>query len=108
MLRSKKASKTFQRLMDKVLRGAEKYANSHQDDIIITSDTRSDHIIHIRDVLQRLRDANLVASASKTQFATAETKVLGVIVGSGVIRPDHEKVLLISRHRRLSDKSEFF
>ena len=28
-------------LMDKVLRGAEKYANSHQDDIIITSDTWS-------------------------------------------------------------------
>ena len=32
----KYVSKTFQRLMDKVLRGAEKYANSHQDDIIIT------------------------------------------------------------------------
>ena len=47
----KNASKTFQRLMDKVLRGAEKYANSHQDDIIITSDTWSEHIMHIRYVL---------------------------------------------------------
>ena len=52
MLGSKNASKTFQRLMDKVLRGAKKYANSHQDDIIITSDTWSEHIMHIRDVLQ--------------------------------------------------------
>ena len=48
--------------------------------------------MHIRDVLQRLRDANLVANASKTQFAKAKTMVLGVIVGNGVIRPDHEKV----------------
>ena len=55
-------------------------ANSQQDDIIITSDTWSDHIMHIRDVLQRLRDAKVVAIASKTQFARAETKVLGVIV----------------------------
>ena len=74
--------------MDKVLRGAEKYANLHQDDIIITSDTWSEHIMHIRDVLQRLRDVNLVANASKTQFARAETKVLSVIVGNVVIRPE--------------------
>ena len=45
--------------------------------------------------MQRLRDANLVANASKIQFARAETKVLGVIVGNGVIRPDHEKVSAI-------------
>ena len=51
--------------------------------------------MHIRDVLQRLRDANLVANASKTQFARAETKVLGVIVENGVIRSDHEKVSAI-------------
>ena len=81
--------------MDKVLRGAEKYANSHQDDIMIISDTWSDHIVHIRDGLQRLCDVNLVANASKTQFARAETKLLGLIVGNGVIRPDHEKVSAI-------------
>ena len=51
--------------------------------------------MHIRDVLQRLRDVNLVANASKTQLARAETKVLGVIVGDGVIRPDYEKVSAI-------------
>ena len=91
----KNASKTFQRLMDMVLRGAEKYANSHQDYITSTSDTWSEHIMHIRDVLQRLRDANLVANASKTQFARAETKVPSAIVGNGVIIPDHEKVSAI-------------
>ena len=53
------------------------------------------HGLHIRDILQRLRDANLVVNASKTQLARAETKVLGVIVENGVIRPDHEKVSAI-------------
>ena len=51
--------------------------------------------MHIRDVLQRLRDAKLVANASKTQLERAKTMVLGVIVGNGVIRPDHEKVSAI-------------
>ena len=81
--------------MDKVLHDAEKYANSHQDNIIITSDTWPDHIMHIGDVVSHLRDANLVANASKTQFARVETKVLGVIVGKSVIRPDYEKVSAI-------------
>ena len=39
LLSKKNAGKTFQRLMDNMLQGAEKYANLHQDDIIITSDT---------------------------------------------------------------------
>ena len=34
-----KTSKTFQALMNKVLLGAGVYANTHQDDIIITSDS---------------------------------------------------------------------
>ena len=30
------------------------YANTHQDDIIITSDSFEEHLSHIRDVLGRL------------------------------------------------------
>ena len=45
--------------------------------------------------MQRLRDSNLVANASKTQFARAKTKVLDLIVRNGVIRSDQEKVSAI-------------
>ena len=79
----KNSSKTFQALMSQVLWGAGMYANTHQDDIIITSDSFEDHLSHIRDVLERLRLANLTARASKTQFAREETKCLGFVVGNG-------------------------
>ena len=39
------------------------YANTHQDDIIITSDSFEEHLMHIRDVLERLRLTNLTARA---------------------------------------------
>ena len=61
----KNSSKTFQALMNKVLWGAGVYANTHQDDIIITSDSFEEHLSHIRDVLERLRLTNLTARASK-------------------------------------------
>ena len=61
----KNSSKTLQTLMSKVLWGAGMYANTHQYDIIITSDSFEDHMSHIRDVLERLRLANLTARTSK-------------------------------------------
>ena len=67
------SSKIFQALMNKVLWGAGMYANTHQDDIIITSHSFEEHLTHIRDVLGRLRVANLTARASKTQFAREAT-----------------------------------
>ena len=65
----KSSFKTFQALMNKVLWGVRMYANTHQDDIIITSDSFEEHLSYIRDVLERFRLANLKARASKTQFA---------------------------------------
>ena len=71
------------------------YANTHQDDIIITSDSFEEHLSLIRDVLERLRLANLMSRASKTQFAREETKCLGFVVGNGKIAPDLDKVKAI-------------
>ena len=93
--RLKSSSKTFQALMNKVLLGAGVYANTHQDDIIITSDSFEEHPSQIRDILERLRLANLTARASKTQFAREETKCLGFVVGNCKIAPDLDKVKAI-------------
>ena len=87
----KHSSKTFQALKNKVLWGACAYTNTHQDDIIITSDSWEAHLSHIRDVLERLRLANLTARASKTQFAREETKCLGLVVGNCKIAPNPDK-----------------
>ena len=75
----KNSSKTFQALMNNVLWGAGAYAYTHQDDIIITSDSWDEHLSHIRDVLERLRSTNLTTRASKMQFARTEMKCLGFV-----------------------------
>ena len=71
------------------------YANTHQDDIIITSDSWFENLSYIPDVLERLRLANLTARACRTQFARKETKGLGFVVGNGKIDPDLDKVKAI-------------
>ena len=72
------SSKTFQALMTNVLW---ERACTQTHIKMISS-------VHIRDVLDRLRLANLTARVSKTQFAKEETKCLGFVVGNGTITPD--------------------
>ena len=48
------APATFQRLMDKILRGLEKYASAYIDDVGIYSETWEDHFKQLKSVLERL------------------------------------------------------
>ena len=45
---------TFQRLMDRVLRGLEAYSATYLDDIVVFSTSWKAHLEHVRSVLQRL------------------------------------------------------
>ena len=57
------APATFQRLMDKVIRGMEQFTSAYLDDLIIYSKSWEDHKKHISEVLQRLREAVLQPSS---------------------------------------------
>ena len=92
---AKNSSKTFQRLMDMVLEGAEEFAAAHIDDIIIFSESWEDHVVHLKEVCERLRKSGLTAKLAKCQFAKPSLKVLGHIIENGTIRPDDEKVQCI-------------
>ena len=84
------------------------YANTHQDDIIITGDYFEEHPSHISDVLERLRLANLTARAPKTQFGREETKCIGFVVGNGEIAPDLDKVKAIQNFPVCTSKKSVF
>ena len=86
------AAATFQRLMDEVLRGAEDYAAAYIDDVIIHSLSWDEHLRHLSDVFQRIRQAGLVVNASKCQLARSEVSYLGYVLGGGTIRPQVGKV----------------
>ena len=69
------AGATFQRAMQELLDGLE-YARSFIDDIIISSETFEEHLVHIREVLEKLREAKRKAKPSKCNKVDFEIKKL--------------------------------
>jgi transposase InsO family protein len=88
------APATFMRAMNKILavKGAPSWSVFF-DDIIIFSHTFEEHLVHLEDVLKRLRDANVKAAIEKCRFVFPELGFLGHIVSRVGIKPDPEKVI---------------
>ena len=62
------------------------------DDILIYSKSKEDHGVHLRIVLQVLRDHKLYAKFSKCEFWLIEVKFLGHAVLASSVSVDPEKV----------------
>jgi hypothetical protein len=65
------------------------------DDIVVFSDSFSEHEKHVRQVLQRLRSANLYCSPKKTQLFRHRIKFLGHWISAEGIQADNEKIAQI-------------
>ena len=65
------------------------------DDILIYSDSLDKHKDHVRDMLQRLRDAGLYANPRKCTFHTDTVEYLGFILSPEGLHMDLAKVLMI-------------
>ncbi len=80
-------------MMDQILRaGYLKYCCCYLDDVLIYSDTFEEHVVHVREVMQRMEKAGLLLRGAKCEFFMNEAKYLGHIVGNGEIRMDTEKM----------------
>ena len=66
------------------------------DDIIIFSKNTADHIKHIQNIFNRIRDAGLRLNPNKCSFGLEDVKLLGYIVNGQGIKIDPEKVKAIS------------
>ena len=86
------APATFQRMMDRVIRGMEDFAGVYLDDIVIFSGTWEEHLEHVKKMLLKLREHRLTAKPVKCQFGMKECSYLGHIVGSGQVKPDPRKL----------------
>lgn len=80
------------RLMDQVLKGADKYANAYFDDTSVFSSTWTQHLADMRDVFERVKLANLTIRPSKCFVGFQEVPLLGHVVGNGKVRPQEAKV----------------
>ncbi|MBW0591869.1 hypothetical protein O181_131584 [Austropuccinia psidii MF-1] len=62
------------------------------DDIMVFSSSLDEHVKHVASVLQRLRDNNLFAKASKCVFHASSVEYLGYVVSSDGLKMDSSKV----------------
>ena len=92
------APATFQRMMDSVIHGLESSVAVYLDDVVIFSETWTDHIKHIREVLQQLRKYKLTAKPTKCQFGMYECVYLVHVVGNGQVKPDPQKISAVKKY----------
>jgi hypothetical protein len=97
------APTTFQRMMNKLLAPLSAFCVVYLDDILIFSTSAQEHTEHLELVMQTLRSANLVACKPKCHLYRTELKLLGHIVGNGVIKTNPEKVRAITNWPRPSN-----
>jgi transposase InsO family protein len=79
---------TFQRVINHILGPARwKYALAYIDDVIIYSNTFEEHLSHLNDVCQILKDARFRLNPEKCEIARTQTDYLGHRIQNGEIRP---------------------
>ena len=66
------------------------------DDILIFSKTAEEHLEHLRQVLQILKENKLYCKLKKCEFNQTELRFVGHIVGAKGIRPDPEKLSAVT------------
>jgi len=81
----------FQRRLTAALHGIDA-ARPYVDNINIASRTLEEHIVHVRQTIQRLNQYNFKISAKKTKLARTTIDVLGLRVSSAGVAPDPAKV----------------
>ena len=75
------APATLQRTMDMTFSDMIDYTDIYVDAIVVYSESLEDHLVHLRKVLQRLREHQLFVKLKKCSFAQSEIEFVGLIVG---------------------------
>ncbi len=89
-------SATYQHYMNDVFFDyLDDFVFAYIDDILIYSNSKAEHIKHVKQMLQRLRNAKLQADIDKCEFFVHEIKYLDLIVERDEIRMNSEKIEII-------------
>ena len=96
------ASSSFQRLMEKVLRGLP-FVIHYIDDILMHSANEEEHKQHLRIVLERLQKAGLTLRGQKCCIGLSEVPYLGHVFSDTGMAPDPKKVICVQEWPRPAD-----
>ncbi|KAG2785264.1 hypothetical protein Pcac1_g5267 [Phytophthora cactorum] len=106
------APATFNRCVTHLLRSVRDFAPSYVDDVFVHSPAvngKTDvevHKEHLRKLLRLMRKHKIHANLKKCIFGASEIPILGCLVGKNGVRPDPEKVRVISEWPTLSNVKE--
>ncbi len=88
---------SYQQYMNDILfQYINNFCQVYLDDILIYSKTKKEHVQHVRQILQKLRDAGLQVDILKCEFHVQETKFLGLLVSIDGLRMDPAKVQAVT------------
>ena len=86
----------FMNLMNKIfMEYLDKLVVVFIDDILVYSKTKEEHAVHLRLVLETLREHQLYAKFSKCEFWLKEVAFLGHVISAGGVSVDPEKIKAI-------------
>ena len=101
------APATFQRLMQSVLAGLEgRICFVYIDDILVCSRTFEEHLSHLKQVFDRLRQAHLKLKPKKCVFLKPRVHYLGHVISRDGISPDPAKTDKIRRYPEPTDETK--
>ncbi|GBG75327.1 hypothetical protein CBR_g19960 [Chara braunii] len=90
------APATFQRCMNDLFRPwLDKFVVVYLDDILAFSKTLQEHQGHLRQVLEKLREANFKINAKKSKWAKTQVLYLGHVLDGDGIKPEDSKIATI-------------
>ena len=90
----KNAPPYFQRRMDEVLRGLP-FVRCYIDDIVVWSNNLEEHLQHLEQIFQRLREAGLKVHPGKCVFAADSIDFLGHLISAGKLEPQTDKLAAV-------------
>ncbi|KAL6322878.1 hypothetical protein AAG906_020921 [Vitis piasezkii] len=97
------APSTFQAIMNSIFRPyLRKFILVFFDDILVYSPTWDEHMVHVRQTLETLRQHQFFAKASKCVFGQQELEYLGHIVTHQGVKVDNSKKLQPWSHGHIS------
>uniref|UniRef100_A0A6B2L7V5 Reverse transcriptase domain-containing protein n=1 Tax=Arcella intermedia TaxID=1963864 RepID=A0A6B2L7V5_9EUKA len=86
----------FQAEMEDILSNCKQFTQIFQDDICIMSNNEEEHYSHVREVLIRLKEAQIIPNLDKCEWFKNSIKFCGFIISKNRILPDKERVKAIT------------
>ena len=100
------APASFQRVMEACLKGYRDYfAVPYLDDVLVYSKTFTEHLSHLRLVLQRLRKYGIKVKAKKCSLFKRKVSYLGRIVSKGGYCLDPKNIAAVTQLKKTTPKN---